>query len=102
MGWTETCAMDKRKRFVEEVLADEQTMRAICERYGVSRKTGYKWLYRYEQEGRAGLEERARAAESPECGRCADGGAGHRAAPSASELGTEEVEGGLGHPMAGS
>ena len=61
MGWTETCAMDERKRFVEEVLADEQTMREICERYGVSRKTGYKWLYRYKEEGRAGLEERSRA-----------------------------------------
>ncbi len=32
-----------------------------CRRFGVSRKTGYKWLARYETEGVAGLVERSRA-----------------------------------------
>ena len=33
----------------------------LCERYGVSRKTGYKWIARYEREGLDGLRERSRA-----------------------------------------
>ena len=32
----------------------------MCERYGVARKTGYKWIERYLRLGRAGLEERSR------------------------------------------
>ena len=30
-------------------------MAAVCRRFGVSRKTGYKWLDRYAQQGVAGL-----------------------------------------------
>lgn len=33
----------------------------LCERYGVSRKTGYKWIARYEDEGLDGLRDRSRA-----------------------------------------
>lgn len=33
----------------------------LCERYGVSRVTGYKWIERYEEEGIDGLWERSRA-----------------------------------------
>jgi putative transposase len=33
----------------------------LCARYGISRKTGYKWLARFEAEGRAGLRDRSRA-----------------------------------------
>lgn len=63
MGWTETCAMNERERFVHEALRmmAGDTMSSLCERYGVSRKTGYKWLERYEQEGRGGLSDRSRA-----------------------------------------
>ncbi|MFH0343341.1 MAG: helix-turn-helix domain-containing protein [Chromatiales bacterium] len=32
----------------------------LCEIYGVSRKSGYKWIDRYLREGPAGLEERSR------------------------------------------
>ena len=37
-------------------------MTELCERYEISRKTGYKWLDRYRLEGAAGLVERSRAA----------------------------------------
>ena len=33
---------------------------ALCREFEVSRKTGYKWLERFEQEGLSGLEERSR------------------------------------------
>ncbi|HSD52138.1 MAG TPA: IS481 family transposase [Candidatus Methylomirabilis sp.] len=36
------------------------SMTELCELYGVSRKTGYKWLDRYLRDGPAGLEERSR------------------------------------------
>jgi len=33
----------------------------LCRRFGVSRKTGYKWTARYSLEGAAGLQDRSRA-----------------------------------------
>jgi transposase InsO family protein len=37
------------------------TMTELCERFGISRKTGYKWLSRYREEGVEGLQDRSRA-----------------------------------------
>lgn len=39
-------------------------MTELCERYGISRKTGYKWLSRYEADGLEGLREHSRAPRS--------------------------------------
>ncbi len=61
MGWMETCAVDERMRFVMAVEQQEEAFAVACRRFGVSRKTGYKWLARYETEGVAGLVERSRA-----------------------------------------
>ncbi len=61
MPWREVCPMDERVQFVAAVLAEEQSMRELCESYGVSRKTGYKWLLRYEQCGPQGLYDLSRA-----------------------------------------
>jgi putative transposase len=36
-------------------------MSELCARYGVSRRIGYKWLARYDAEGRRGLADRSRA-----------------------------------------
>lgn len=36
-------------------------MTELCQRYRVSRPTGYKWIDRFEEEGEEGLEERSRA-----------------------------------------
>src|SRR5215211_1589811 len=61
MGWTETCAVDERMRFVVAVQSHEETFASICRQFGVSRRIGYKWLARFEQEGVAGLFDRSRA-----------------------------------------
>jgi len=61
MGWMETCAVEQRMRFVMAAVAGEETFAAVCRRFGVSRRTGYKWLARYEVEGAAGLFDRSRA-----------------------------------------
>jgi putative transposase len=61
MPWKATCQMDERMQFIARVLAGEDEMTALCREYGVSRKTGYKWLGRYIADGAAGLAERSHA-----------------------------------------
>ena len=61
MGWMETCAVDERMRFVMAIEKEEESFAGICRRFGVSRKTGYKWLSRYEGFGVEGLADRSRA-----------------------------------------
>jgi putative transposase len=61
MVWKETCAMEERMRFVDAVVENAETFAAICRRFGVSRRTGYKWLARYQAEGAEGLKDQSRA-----------------------------------------
>jgi putative transposase len=61
MSWRENCRMDERVRFVAAVCAGDWSMTALCEEFGISRKTGYNWLERYREEGGAGLMDRSRA-----------------------------------------
>jgi transposase InsO family protein len=53
--------MDERLQFARDALSDRFTMSELCARYGVSRRIGYKWLARYDTEGRRGLVDRSRA-----------------------------------------
>ena len=61
MPWRETCRMDEKLGFVLAWHRGEGPMTALCAAYGISRKTGYKWLGRYREEGLSGLAERSRA-----------------------------------------
>jgi putative transposase len=61
MGWEETCAVTERMKFVLEVKRGERTVAECCRLAGVSRKTGYKWLARYDEGGLRELEDRSRA-----------------------------------------
>lgn len=61
MGWEETCAVEERMRFMVAVEKREESFAAICRRFGVSRRVGYKWLGRFEEEGVCGLLDRSRA-----------------------------------------
>lgn len=61
MVWTETCAVEERMRFVVAVQKHEESFAAVCRQFGVSRRVGYKWLARFEEEGAAGLFDRSRA-----------------------------------------
>ena len=54
--------MDEKVRFVFEYEKHEQTMRDVCQSFGISRETGYFWLRRYQTQGLAGLAELDRAA----------------------------------------
>jgi len=49
-------------KFIVAATDETESFRSLCLRFGISRKTGYKWLERYAAGGAAGLEERARVA----------------------------------------
>src|SRR4030065_735482 len=51
--------MEERARFVLEVEKAEMSVAELCRRYGVSRKTGYKWIRRYRVEGLDGIRQRS-------------------------------------------
>jgi len=59
MPWKECHVMDERLRFVARLLEGE-TMVALCEEFGISRKTGSKIYQRYRQIGVQGLTDRSR------------------------------------------
>ena len=61
MGLEGTCAVEERMRFVISVEKRQESFAAICRRFAVSRKTGYKWLGRYQEAGIEGLSDRPRA-----------------------------------------
>lgn len=56
--------MNERLRFVAAMLEAEESFRELCERFGISRKQGYKWKERYEEGGVAALVDRSRAPHS--------------------------------------
>lgn len=56
--------MGERKVFIRAWEAKVFTMTELCEHFGVSRKTGYKWIQRFQEEGLGGLEDRSRAPHS--------------------------------------
>jgi transposase InsO family protein len=62
MPWRETHVMDERMSFIVDWQREELSMAALCRRYGVSRKTGYKWLDRFEAFGLEGLKDHSSAA----------------------------------------
>jgi putative transposase len=64
MPWSETTPMRERFLFIADAREGVFSVAELCERYGISRKTGYKWLERFESEGPAGLEDRSRAPHS--------------------------------------
>jgi len=61
MPWKETKPMDQKTQFISDYIRDYYNFTELCQRYGISRKTGYKWIERYHSEGPPGLKERSRA-----------------------------------------
>ena len=66
MPWRETSPMEQRLEFIREYESELFTMTELAKHYGVSRKTAYKWLERYEADGEQGLRDRShRPHQSP-------------------------------------
>src|SRR5687768_9212180 len=67
MPWRERSPMDERVQFISDYQRQLFTMTELCDRFGVSRKTGYKWIARYAADGAAGLATRSsRPEHSPQ------------------------------------
>jgi len=64
MTWNETCTVSERRLFVEAWLSQDFSVTELCERFGVSGKTGHKWINRFKEEGMSGLEDRSCARHS--------------------------------------
>jgi transposase len=62
MPWMETSVVRERSRFVEDFESGQWSMTELCERFGISRPTGHKWVGRHQAEGQAGLRDRSRSA----------------------------------------
>jgi len=59
--WKESCVMNERLKFVGEYLKQERSLSLLCREFGISRKTGYKLIARYQQVGALGLFDQSRA-----------------------------------------
>jgi len=60
MPWKETCVMDSKVEFVMRALQEGVPFNELCQEFGISRKTGYKWKERFMQLGLSGLKECSR------------------------------------------
>lgn len=60
MAWKEQSVFEQRKEFVELANHDESNVSQLCYRFGISRKTGYKWLARAREGGLEALQDGSR------------------------------------------
>jgi putative transposase len=61
MNWKNTDEYKERIKFIGDWLKDEFSFSDLCKRYGISRKTGYKLINRYKEEGGLSLHHRSHA-----------------------------------------
>ena len=64
MPWRYTSAMEERYQFVKDAKAYLGDFTELCAHYGISTKTGYKWMARYERGGIGCLQDQSRAPKS--------------------------------------
>ena len=62
MPWKEKTVMEQRKEFIEQA-AECSNFSELCREYGISRKTGYKWLKRFRET--SSLEDQSRRPKHP-------------------------------------
>jgi transposase InsO family protein len=53
--------LEQRQEFIQEWMERKRPVSELSRVYGISRKTAYKWIDRFEEKGRAGLAEQSRA-----------------------------------------
>jgi transposase InsO family protein len=56
--------MDQKVKLIGDWLNEHYSITDLSKKYGVSRKTIYKWLERYNEEGISGLEDKSRASHT--------------------------------------
>lgn len=60
MPWKVSTMVEARRELVELALKGDVSVTELCSRFGVSRKTAYKWMERFAKEGVEGLDDRSR------------------------------------------
>lgn len=60
MPWSSVSAMDQREQFVREYRQAIFSVTYLADHFGISRKTAYKWIARFDAEGSSGLVDRSR------------------------------------------
>lgn len=61
MPWKETCVINERTTMISEYLSGDYSIAELARRRGISRKTVYKWIRRYEADPSGGLADQSRA-----------------------------------------
>jgi len=57
----ETDPKKQRQHFYRDYASGQWSMSELCDRYQISRPTGYKWIDRLETEGLKAVDDRSRA-----------------------------------------
>ena len=60
MPWKGVAVSEQRDRFLEDFQLSCYTLTDLANRFGISRKTAYKWIARFQEDGRAGYHELSR------------------------------------------
>jgi len=60
MPWSYSSLMSERQSFCFQALQSDSNISVLCKSYGISRKSGYKWLKRFKEFGVEGLADRSR------------------------------------------
>lgn len=60
MPWKVNNTMSLRKEFAMLAQVEGANIAELCRRFGISRKTGYKWIHRFSEQGDDGLQDRPR------------------------------------------
>ena len=64
MPWSVTTVEENRRNLCEQVMRSGVSMGQACRAFGISRKTGYKWLRRFRKFGEDGLHDSRRRPHS--------------------------------------
>lgn len=65
MSWEVFKVEEQRLLVVQAYVLGNSSMTDICQTFGISRKTGYKWYHRYLEHGEEGLKDLSKAPHSP-------------------------------------
>jgi transposase InsO family protein len=60
MGWKKVEVREQRVKFVVRALGGRDPLSQLCGEFGISRRTGYKWITRYRDGGVEAIAERSR------------------------------------------
>ncbi len=64
MPWEGVTVSEQRQNFIRDYVSGIYSRTELAKAFSISRKTAYKWINRFNEEGRGGLEERSRRPHS--------------------------------------